>query len=557
MRKGFLFCSILVACSAFGQSSTDIFTLSESQLRGTARYMSMAGAFGALGGDISTLTQNPAGIGVYRSSDISVTLDIDPQRTTLQNTGSGTYTDKQTRVACNNFGYIGAVSLGNSVMPYFQWGASYNRVNTFDRYYRGYFPTMNTSWTNFVADFTNSVGYSQKELFGESSYDPFFSSDADWLSILSYNTMLINPNSNMGKPGEPAYLGLYKNGTSTGNAETEVRERGYIDEYSINFGGNFADMVYWGIGFGIRDLSFTRSMNYNEQISNAWVPVNPTNSDDLGYGAAEWSIDSYQRTTGTGFNIKFGLIFKPINEFRIGVAVHTPTWYNLNFQQNAQVVYGLGEFDETSGYYTYDNYPGGDDNPYAETGNGYWSQSLKTPWRLMASAAGVIGGRFILSADYVYEAYPSMCTTGDDPEVEEIAADVKQYYKGSNELRVGAEVRVTPKFSVRAGYGYKSSAATSEAYNNEEYIYTSGVSTMYTFAGDRHNLTLGIGYKFGQFSIDAAYVHTTQNSSWSAYSAFPRQEKQAYALTNAAYHGPTTELHETHNRFALTLGFRF
>ena len=41
---------------------------------GTARFMSMGGAFTALGGDISTLSQNPAGIGVFRTSEMMSNL---------------------------------------------------------------------------------------------------------------------------------------------------------------------------------------------------------------------------------------------------------------------------------------------------------------------------------------------------------------------------------------------------------------------------------------------------------------------------------------------------
>ncbi len=378
--------------AASAQSALDYRTLSASQLRGTARYMSMAGAFGALGGDISTLTQNPAGIGVYRSSEISATLDIDPRRITLDDTGSEAYRHKQTNVACDNFGYIGAVNTGSEVMPYFQWGASYNRLNTFNRYYRGYFPVINTSWTNYVA--ASSWQFLPGELKGTDSYDPFFDSDADWLSALAFNTRLINFTGD-------GYAGLYQPG-SRANAEVSVEERGYVDEYSINFGGNFADMIYWGIGFGIRDLSFARTANYNEQISDAYIRYGDGTDDRFGNGAAEWGIDTYQSVSGAGFNMKFGLIFKPINEFRLGLAVHTPTWYSLQFNQSAQVTYGLGmpptpDYD----YYTYDNIPGGSeaDNPYAETGNGYWTRNFKSPWRLMASAATVLGGRFILSPD--------------------------------------------------------------------------------------------------------------------------------------------------------------
>lgn len=562
MKKTVFIISLLAATTASAQSSLDLFTASSNQLRGTARYISMSGAFGALGGDISTLTQNPAGIGVYRSSEISATMDIDGQRNTLRAPNFATLTN--THVACDNFGYVGAINLGSSsVMPYFQWGATYNRLNSYERSYRGYFPMIGTSWTNYIAEASN--GYAQRELFGTGSYDPFYSSGGDWLSILSYNTMLINPNPLTNRDGD--YVGLFQ-GSSTGNAEVDVHEQGYIDEYSINFGGNFSDIIYWGIGFGIRDLNFTRYANYNEQISNAWVPVDEDPVENTGYrpanlkygnGAAEWGIDTYQHVTGTGFNVKLGLIFKPVNEFRLGLAVHTPTWYKLDFQQSAKVDFRLGN-KEADGFYTFDNYPGGPDanNPYASTGDGYYNKDMKTPWRLMASAAGVLGGRFILSADYIYEAYPSMgITNSNDPQRENIAADVKQYYKGSNELRLGAELRVTPKFSIRAGYGLKSSSSKSEAYNNENMVYTSGVSTMYTFEGDRQNVSFGIGYRLGQFYFDAAYIHTMQTSQWSAFTPFPKAAKQVYSLVDNAERGPSAQLQETHNRFALTVGFKF
>lgn len=536
-----------VGASVSAQSAIDYYNLSASQLRGTARYMSMAGAFGALGGDISTLTQNPAGIGVYRSSDITATLDIDPRRTTLGNTGSQPYLNSQTNVACNNFGYIGTARTGSEIMPFFQWGASYNRVKNFNRYYRGYFPEIHTSWTNQIAN--ASQGYNPDALLGTDKYDPFFDSDVDWLSALAYNTFLING----GQDGN--YFGLFQN-NSFGNAEVEVREQGYIDEYSVNFGGNFSDMIYWGIGFGIRDLQFTRTANYNEQISDAYVPVDPDNVDVMGTGAAEWGIDTYQSVSGTGFNLKVGLIFKPVNEFRLGLAVHTPTWYNMEFNQSAQVTYGLGRM-ESDNYYTFDNYPGGPDenNPYAETGNGYWSRSCKTPWRLMASAAGVLGGRFILSADYVYEAYPSMGDSGVDAS-QEVADDVKQYYSGSNELRLGAELRVTPRFSIRAGYGMKTSGVKTAARDGQDYVYTSGVSTMYTFDGTRQNITFGLGYRWNSVYVDLAYVHSTSTAKWNAFSPFPHKPEQAYALDRPVY-GPQADLTDTSNRVALTLGFRF
>lgn len=568
----------LGAASASAQSAMDAYTLSQTQMRGTARYLSMGGAFGALGGDLSTLTQNPAGIGVYRGSEIGATLDIDMQRSTLRHTGNpnGDNTATQTRAACDNFGYVGSVNLGNSVMPYFQWGVTYNRINSFERTYRGFFPTVNTSWSNYVASVSN--GLAELDLWGDDDYDPYFGSDVPWISALAYNSYLISPNPTFdpnapeGSSAAQQYRGLFQDG-STNNADIQVRERGYVDEYSINFGGNFSNMVYWGIGFGITDLSFSRWSYYSEQVSGAVVPesVNSLTQQAESYttGAAEFGLENYQQMSGTGFNVKFGLIFKPINELRIGLAVHTPTWYSLNFSQSAWTDYDLWWNDDytngagqpvtdeihtsniaNTGYST--------DNPYAETGDGYFSRHLKTPWRLMASAAGVIGGRFIISADYVYEAYPDMKFSDSYGELTDVSADIKQYYQGSSELRLGAEFRITPKLSVRAGYNYKATAAKQQARNGMDYVYTTGTQTMYEFSGDRQNVSVGLGYRFGGFYIDAAYVHSVQNNEWSAFPSFPRDlNGSAYQLATNAVAGPRAQTHDVRNHLVFTLGFKF
>lgn len=537
--------AISAALGVSAQTAMDAFTASQSQLRGTARYVSMGGAFGALGGDLSTLNQNPAGLGVYRSSEFGATLDIDFLSTSMSNTGSRVLTDKKTRAACNNFGYAGSMNTGSSVMPYFAWGATYNRVASFDRSYKGDFPELPSSWTNYVASL--SGGFSGEQLWGTDTYDPFFDSNVPWISALAYNTFLINPARNSN-----GYVGLMQPG-SYGKASIDVTERGYIDEYSINFGGNFSNMFYWGIAFGITDISYKQNSYYSEFIHDALVPASE-DSNRLVNGQAEWGIENMQQVNGSGFNVKLGLIFKPINEFRLGFAVHTPTWYHLTYNTNAWVDYGLGEI-ENDGYYTIDSMVG-DENPYATTGNGYWDMKLKTPWRIMASAAGVIGGRFIISADYVYEAYPSMAFSDDLGELTDISGDIKHYYKPSNELRLGAEFRMSPSWSVRAGYNWKSSASKTAVREGMDYLYTNGTQSMAEFKGDRNNISVGLGYRTGGFYIDAAYVHSTQKSDWFAFSSFPAVG-DGYALASGAYTSPRATLTSNHNNLVLSIGFKF
>lgn len=146
---------VALPSAMMGQTALDAFSISQTDMRGSARFMSMGGAFTALGGDISTLNQNPGGIGVYRSSDITATLDV-TFKSGKFNAGAGSQSWNHTGVACNNFGYIGTVNLGsNSVMPFFNWGVSYSRAASFDRRYRGSLGSINTSLSNFVADNTN------------------------------------------------------------------------------------------------------------------------------------------------------------------------------------------------------------------------------------------------------------------------------------------------------------------------------------------------------------------------------------------------------------------
>jgi len=90
-----------MAAPAFAQSAIDAYTLNPTELRGTARFMSMGGAFTSLGGDLSAVSQNPAGIGVYRRSEIGATLDIDIRNNSTQ-AGNYIIKDSQTKVYCNN-----------------------------------------------------------------------------------------------------------------------------------------------------------------------------------------------------------------------------------------------------------------------------------------------------------------------------------------------------------------------------------------------------------------------------------------------------------------------
>ncbi len=527
------------------QSAIDVYQLSQSDLKGTARFVSMAGAFGALGGDISTLNQNPAGIGVYRSNEIGLSLNLDFQGTETNSMGSIMKSD-QTKFTCNNFGYVGAVKLDSEVMPYFTWGASFNRVASFDRKYQGYIPSLNTSLSNYIANFTN--GWDEGEL-NMSYYDSY----APWLSILAYDAYMIHPN------GNSSYDGMYQDGTR-GNATFDVREKGYVDEYSINFGGNIMNTLYWGIGFGFTDISYTSASYYDEELTGARIV--DTDGLNATTGNGWYDLGNYQRVKGNGFNFKAGLIFKPINELRLGIAVHTPTFYDLQHEAYAGIEYSYAKEVETL---TGDIQTIATKEGYVEVDDGYYTYydyDLRTPWRLILSAAGVIGGRGILSMDYEYVGYNSMRVS--DPDGNEYYAesdDIDNYYQASHIIRVGGEYRVTPSFSLRAGYSYQTSPAKNVAIDNERYIYTSGTNALgtnpaYTFDNSTQYITAGCGYRYKGFYIDMAYVHKTRESVYRAFSSFGEFNDMMndYEVTERSN---SAKIKDNNNQLVLSVGYKF
>jgi len=538
-----------VPALAYAQTAIDAFQLSQSDLRGTARYMSMGGAFGALGGDLSTLNNNPGGIGLYRKSEIGITLDIEPQ-SIKSSTSLMSQSVSQTKVCVPNFGYIGSSWLNNDIMPYFSWGISYGRVANMNRKYKGT-ATMNGSLSNYIAQYSN--GYASGELGLETSKDAYNSPDyIPWLSILGYNSFYINP---IGYTTQ--YQGLWQNDhvtdqgkllPSAGTSTFNVEEKGYVDEYAIDFGGNIMNTVYWGMGFGITDIDYTKRIDYEEDINNATImfPTDNNTAGDIEIGHANTTLANIKHIDGTGFNFKVGVIVRPINEFRFGIAFHTPTYYNLNQTSAADLNYN----------YTFAD--GGYNRNYSGTPQDYRSWKLRTPWRMQVSAAGIIGNSGIISVEYEYRPYQNMTLKSDyGDELTSYNQDVKSYYKAANIFRIGAEYRVTPSVSLRAGYVYESTPTGTDIENNQITVYTSnpddtGTDPSYTLDKNTQYITCGVGYRYKNFSIDAAYVYKHRESSFHSFT--PNDAFDTNGLTATPYQA---KLNENYHNIVLTATMRF
>lgn len=552
MKRTLLVMATVVALpmSIAAQSAIDAYNLSQTDQRGTARFMAMGGAFTALGGDLSTLNQNPAGIGIYRRSEIGATLDISPRSFETQ-TATHTNSMDKTKTYCNNFGYVGTVNL-DGAMRTFSWGASYNRVASFDRTYKSYNGATGTSISNYIASFTNGtsadiLGFRDGPNPGD-KYNPYYNyeDNPDWLSILAYTTYAINPAA-----GNNRYQGLFGDNTY-GDAFSRVQERGYIDEYAIDFGGNISDVVYWGIGFGITDLSYHSTVYYSESMANANI-INC--KGNMVVGNAGIDLTNHRAITGSGWNIKAGVILKPIQEFRLGFAVHTPTWYKMSQSAYAEMDYSFFDPNLPEGPILPEdpNLPEDCYNPFSgneHTEHSYYDFRLYTPWKFMVGAAAVLGKYAIVSFDYEYQAFNDMSIKyqdgwGDFVTDEYVKQDIKDYFKATNIIRLGAELRLSSHLSARCGYNHSTSNVKDEANNGDLYIYTAGMDPSYVFNKESNAYSVGLGYRYQAFYFDAAYIYRKNTSTWHAFTDFD------------GYRAPTAKLTETNNNVVLSLGFKF
>ena len=555
------------AVAVNAQSAIDAYRLSQPDLKGTARFMGMGGAFTALGGDLSTLSQNPAGIGVYRNSEIGFTLDLDCQHSEAGE-GSMTSDVNQTKFLLNNIGAVVTLKLPSSSCPNINFGFTYNKTTSFNRRYAGAIGLNDytKSLSNYIADVTSAGGYAEGQLLGDeyNDYDPYNppSSDvpAPWLSILGYNGFL----TSIADAQNNTYVGQWQNGKTSGYGYFDVMEKGSVDSYNIAFGGNISNIVFWGMDFDITHLNYTLTPNWSEVLNNAYVE----GEKGMESIPAQWTLSNYYNCSGTGFNYKLGFIVKPIQEIRLGFAFHTPTWYRLTETFGADLDY------------LYNNQYLG----YATTNDGYLGYNdvnFRTPWKITIGAAAVLFNKLIVSADYEWAQYNKMKYSSpsnyydywypgwDDPWYDPWYAkangpkyisypnqdafyytnqDIAEIYKSTNTFRIGAEFRLIPQISLRAGYCHVSSPVKA-AFKRDGFVETAGTVPNYRFDNDTNYLSAGIGFRIQAFYADAAYVWKHLNSEYHAYTAYNNEYGSGTS--------PKSNVNLYNSQVVLSMGFKF
>lgn len=481
-------CCLTITMQA--QNFEDIVRFGRQPNPGTARSAAMGGAFTALGGDISAITNNPAGIGVFRKSELSFT----PLLNFAKTEASG---EKMNKTAFQMGGLGGVLSLYSSAFDWkgFNIGFYYTNLNNFNRDTRQIVPVSNNSFTDMLA---MSAGNANSD-----NLDGFTTG-------LAYDAYLLDRDPE---------TGYYRSilGTDEDVAQVkDINERGYQGEYTLAFGTNFQDKLYIGASIGIQNIYYKMTSQFQEAPD-----VNSPSGLDY------YNFLEYKKMNGVGTNIKFGVIYRPIPELRIGAAIHSPTWYNMNYSMNT----AMDSYFITS--------------PTDKGEYRFWTPSYKmdidfdmrTPWRASVGLAAILGQKAIISADYEFvkysDAYFQNASDGYNYRSEN--DDIKLYLRPTHNFRTGAEFRANNIVSLRAGYSFWDSPyyETDKSYNRVQ------------------SWSTGIGLNFGVFYCDAAFVHRQTKNETIFYSYYDAEDTALDVVSQ-----PTRNNFKT-NEARITFGIRF
>lgn len=515
MKKHTLFiAAAFAALTATAQETYQDATLLKPQLNGTARYVGMGGAMEALGADISTISTNPAGIGLFRHSTANITFGM-----VSQQDAPDIEDGSKTHASFDQAGFVYSMRTGRS--SYLNFAFNY---------------TKDRDYNLLLNPFGSTNGSSQSEVTASKGNNKVFDYEVNKIGELVSSslkfTQLDYLYSNLMCYGEDEDGSFWMHYPKQ-KYDMQQRQWGYTGKYDLNISGNLGNRVYLGATVGIHDVHYNSVSDYAELAANGNDFIN---------------VIEENRISGTGFDVKAGIIFRPVESspFRIGLSVATPTFYDLTVSNYTELYYEA--YDE------------GSKNTYTDNeGISYdYDFRLNSPWRFSASLGHTIGNMLALGATYEYADYGST----DNREIdgydyygyETSSSDramnnhTEKSLKGVSTLKVGAELRPDPAMALRLGFNYVSPMYQDNAYKPGDILSVGNAltGTAYTNWDATYRLTAGFGYRIDKFNIDLAYQYNTTNGKFTPY-----------ASNYVSKTPETVKVSDKHHQLSLTLGYTF
>lgn len=500
-----LFALALVLPTLQAQEIQDGLRFSMDRINGTARFRALSGSFGALGGDLSAINVNPAGSAIFTTGQGTITFsnyNVDNDAAffgTTTNESENTFDVSQLgtvfvfRGTGNNDGWT---KLALS----FNYENSANHDN--EVFISG--TNINNSIDNYFLNFADGVpldlialrdGETISELYQFLGETEGFGAQQ---AFLGFQSFIIDP-LDINDPDNTVYFSNVGDGPVF--QEYTLSTSGYSGKFTANFAAAYQDFLYLGLNLNAHTVDFSQTTFLFEEA---------TNPDSF---ISQIGFRNFLTTEGDGFSFQLGAIAKLHDNIRVGAAYESPTWYELQ-DRLVQSVSTVRREDNSLIQ----------ENVFPNVVNIFQDYRLRTPGKLTASLA-LIFDQGLLSFDYGYKDYSNIefrpkndaFFRAQNRAIENLLTDV-------SEFRVGGEYKIK-NLSLRGGYRYEDSP------------YKDG-----TTLGELNAYTAGLGFSFGNFTIDAAFEQSERDA---------RQQLFTTGLTDSA------DMEITNTNLVLTLGLKF
>ena len=487
MNLRLVLAALLLAGTLSGQTFDDALRLSFVTPQGSARFAGTGGSLTPLGVDATTLHTNPAGIGWNRYNVAQVTPGFTftgVESNLAPDPSSGPLNESSANFNLPSVGLIFAGTTRSVNWSTLNFGISVTRLADYNEQTR----FSGRSQGGIIDGFTADLNAGFNDPFGSTLADQVYEFFEDDQGLFTEFDLEENDGGRIRRDG------LFD-------------RRGSMSEVAIGFGGSYREKLLWGVSFGIPFFSYDDVYSYEEV-------------DDQGEisGFDNSSFDRSLISSGTGFNLKFGLTYLATEQLRLSGAVHTPTAWTIDEQFSTGFTYNYTDLDG--------NALGGTALSPLNTA----TYNLTTPWRFTLGAGYLIGNRGFLSLDADYADYRGNSISFDDfaTAAEETNRSIDDNLSSSIGLRLGGELNLKP-VQLRAGVGYRQ-IPYAVFLNDEDEAYLT--------------YSAGAGYSIGKFFVDLAAQYGGASGFETAYNA-PDNLEQPLITTN-----------RTNVSVLLTVGFR-
>lgn len=472
-----------------------------SDIFGTARFVGMGGAMGALGADISTISSNPAGIGMITKNEMSLTAGA-----SWLGNNSAKGMAKGTFAQFDQIGAIASFKMPGRVR-YLNFGFNYQKKASYDNSFYGKVFTS-ASWADQFDALAGEAFDNRNYLYGqaETYYNTLYGL-ADECGLFPWNFEGSHRTDIAKNPSDP-------------NSTLQVT-RGSLNAYEFNLSMNMEDRFFFGLTLGLDNVDYRRGTDY-------WEQRTAVNGDihDFGYM-------NEQVVTGNGFNLKFGTIIRPFDSssFRIGLTIETPTWYNLKYVDDQSLTTKY-RWDDVKKEYTYDQANGKYHTYYVyDLSNSYINYleyRITTPWKVRTQIGSTVGNFFAWGMEYEFANYAG--TTMKFPakyggyNTDEFFTEMtKEILNAQHTVRAGVELKPLRSLALRAGYNFITSTTTPTSawdpfYSDASLSYPTGLD--YMNLSDVHIVTMGVGYRHKWFYADLSYKYRYQRGEYYAFNPY-------------------------------------